>query len=213
METLIYSLGVMTLCVSAISSITLFNIGSNVIMTNNNKNFFVNVGYLVGLFYTSILFGMLFTINIPWILLATVANSDNMNSTIHLFTSPILKTLSNSMSEYSNFKLNENISSILEDSSDEDLLEEDTVEDTVEDAVEEGSKKNVENDNTDQTEKQTENQSEVKCNLPDSPRDCSKCDKKLTMGSYFEIENCAGTSSCCCVTETPVITEEQKKDN
>lgn len=199
METLIYSLGVMTLCVSAISSITLFNIGSNVIMTNNNKNFFVNVGYLVGLFYTSILFGMLFTINIPWILLATVANSDNMNSTIHLFTSPILKTLSNSMSEYSNFKLNENISSILEDSSDEDLLEEDTVEDTVEDAVEEGSKKNVENDNTDQTEKQTENQSEVKCNLPDSPRDCSKCDKKLTMRSYSEIENCAGSSSCLCV--------------
>ena len=44
METLIYSLGVITLCVSTISSITLFNIGSNVIIANNNKNFFVNIG-------------------------------------------------------------------------------------------------------------------------------------------------------------------------
>ena len=242
METLIYSLGIMTLCVSTISSITLFNIGSNVIMTNNNKNFLVNIGYIFGLFYMSIVCGMLFTINIPWIILYTIANSPDMNSTINVFCAPILKNLSNSIEDYS-YKLDHQISSILEEkcgeeisnkendeeTSDEELDENDCKENDEEtsdeelDENKETDKKCIEEEKGIEEEKCIEKEeciegeegikkekvSEIKCNLPTSPKNCYKCDRKpCTFGSYFEIENCAGSSSCLCVND-----EEQWKYN
>ena len=252
METLIYSLGVITLCVSAISSITLFNIGSNVIMTNNNKNFFVNIGYIFGLFYMSIVCGMLFTINIPWILLYTIANSSDINHTINVFCAPILKNISNSIEDYSSYKLDHQISSILEERCDEETFNEETLneetlneetlneetsdeeldetdkeknEETSDEELDENKeadKKGIEEEKVIEEEKSIEEEkltkeekvieeeksAEVICNLPDSPRDCFKCDRKsCTFGSYFEVENCAGTSSCSC------INNEQKKES
>ena len=224
METLIYSLGVITLCVSAISSITLFNIGSNVIMTNNNKNFFVNIGYIFGLFYMSIVCGMLFTINIPWILLYTIANSSDINHTINVFCAPILKNISNSIEDYSSYKLDHQISSILEERCDEETFNEETLnEETSDEELDETDKEKNEETSDEELDEnkeadkkgieeekviEEEKSAEVICNLPDSPRDCFKCDRKsCTFGSYFEVENCAGTSSCSC------INNEQKKES
>jgi hypothetical protein len=154
-------------------------------MDNNNKNIFLNIGYLVGLFYTSFLFGFLLTINIPWILLCTIANSSDMNHTINLFCAPVLENISDLIKNYSyKLNINDHIHSIIE-TSEGGSYDEETSDEEVEHKSSHEDTSDEEMDNVITETKTVPKEDDVKCNLPESPKD------NCTIGSYFDMENCA----------------------
>lgn len=201
METIIYSFGVMAISVSAITMVNIFNIGYN-ITYNNKQNFFVNIGYFIGLFYVSILLGFLLTINLPWIIFNVISNSSDTSSpsdtilTIkQIFNPIIMKLIKDPGNSNDIVLLNNKILQELNNEDDTYILSDSKEDDTSDEDIPYTGKENEDTSDEEKPIVAPKNDALPECLNEVTDKTCEKnlcvkCEKNTcVMGSYFGVDS------------------------